>query len=75
MVNFNVEEDVKQWIFDHNEVLSRLYTSYDQMVYFCLPIAEIDYYDLSPTPPVNLHYDLMSGEMAEGFVGEKYKKK
>ena len=75
MVNFNVEEDVKQWIFDHNEVLSRLYTSYDQMVYFCLPIAEIDYYDLSPTPPINLHYDLMSGEMAEGFVGEKYKKK
>ena len=52
MVNFNVEDDVKRWIYDHNPVLSRLYTSYDQMEYFCLPIAEMDYYDLSPTPPV-----------------------
>ena len=75
MVNFNVKDDVKRWIYDHNEVLSRLYSSYDQMEYFCLPIAEMDYYDLSPTPPVNLHYDLISGKMAEGFVGEKFKKK
>ena len=52
MVNFNVEDDVKRWIYDHNPVLPRLYTSYDQMEYFCLPIAEMDYYDLSPTPPV-----------------------
>ena len=44
MVNFNVEDDVKRWIYDHNPVLSRLYTSYDQMEYFCLPIAEMDYY-------------------------------
>ena len=75
MINFNVKDDVKRWIYDHNEVLSRLYSSYDQMEYFCLPIAEMDYYDLSPTPPVNLHYDLISGKMAEGFVGEKFKKK
>jgi len=31
MVNFNVEDDVKQWIYEHNDVLSRLYPSYDQM--------------------------------------------
>ena len=63
MVNFNVEDDVKRWIYDHNPVLPRLYTSYDQMEYFCLPIAEIDYYDLAPTPPVFQHFDLIAGEV------------
>ena len=73
MVNFDVEDDVKRWIYDNNSVLSRLYNSYDQMEYFCLPIAEMDYYDLSPTPPVFLHFDLMAGEVRKGFVGEKFK--
>ena len=63
MVNFNVEDDTKRWIYEHNDVLQRLYASYDQMVYFCLPIAEMDYYDLQPTPPVLLHFDLMAGEV------------
>lgn len=49
MVNFNVEDATKRWIYEHNDVLQRLYTSYDQMAYFCLPIAEMDYYDLQPT--------------------------
>ena len=69
MVNFNVEEDVKRWIFDNNAVLSRLYASYDQMEYFCLPIAEIDYYDLKPTPPTFLHFDLMTGEVGRAIQG------
>ena len=73
MVNFDVEDDVKRWIYDNNSVLSRLYSSYDQMEYFCLPIAEMDYYDLSPIPPVFLHFDLISGEMGKGFVGERFK--
>ena len=63
MVNFNVEDDVKRWIYEHNDVLLRLYDRYDQMVYFCLPIAEMDYYDLQPTPPVLLHFDLIVGEV------------
>ena len=75
MVNFNVEDDVKRWIYDHNPVLPRLYTSYDQMEYFCLPIAEMDYYDLSPTPPVFQHFDLIAGEVGQGFVGERFQKK
>ena len=29
MVNFNVEDDVKRWIYDNNPVLPRLYTGYD----------------------------------------------
>ena len=72
MVNFYVSDDVKHRIFDHNAVLSRLYTSYDQLEYFCLPIADLDYFDLTPTPPVNLHFDLMEGAMNNGFVGERY---
>ena len=74
MVNFNVDDDAKRWIFNNNPVLPRLYSSYDKLEYFCLPIAEIDYYDLKPTPPLFKHFDLMSGDVADGFVGEKYKK-
>ena len=74
MVNFDVEDDVKRWIYDNNPVLPRLYSSYDQLVYFCLPIAELDYYDLTPTPPVFKHFDLMVGDVGDGFVGERFKK-
>ena len=73
MVNFNIEDDVKRWIYEHNDVLSRLYTSYDQIEYFCLPIAEMDYYDLSPTPPVFQHFDLIAGQVGRGYVGERFK--
>ena len=73
MVNFDVEDDVKRWIYDHNPVLPRLYSSYDQLVYFCLPIAEMDYFDLTPTPPIFKHYDLMVGDVGDGFVGERFK--
>ena len=74
MVNFNVEDDVKRWIYDNNPVLPRLYSSYDQMEFFCLPIAEMDYYDLSPTPPVFHHFDLIAGEIGNGFVGDRFSK-
>ena len=72
MVNFDVEDGTKRWIYDNNPVLPRLYSSYDKLVYFRLPVAEMDYYDLSPTPPVFKHYDLMAGEVGDGFVGERY---
>ena len=68
MVNFDVVDDVKRWIYEHNPVLPRLYSSYDQLVYFCLPIAEMDYFDLTPTPPIFKHYDV-----GDGFVGERFK--
>ena len=38
-------------------------------------ISEMDYYDLNPTPPVMKHYDLITGEVADGFVGERFSKK
>ena len=72
MVNFDVPEETKQWIYENNDVLSRLYTSYDKLAYFCLPIAEMDYYDLRPTPPILKHFDLVTGETGDGFVGERF---
>ena len=74
MVNFNVEDETRRWIYENNNVLSRLYNSYDQLAYFCLPIAEMDYYDLSPTPPIFKHFDLMTGDVGDGFVGDRFKK-
>ena len=72
MVNFNVDDDTKRWIYGNNPVLSRLYSSYDQLAYFCLPVAEMDYYDLQPTPPVFQHFDLIAGEIGTGFIGERF---
>ena len=72
MVSFDVEDNIKRWIYENNPILPRLYTSYDQLEYFCLPIVELDYFDLTPTPPINQHFDLMTGEVANGFVGERY---
>lgn len=57
-VNFDVANDMKRWIYDNNPVLPRLYASYDQLEYFRLPIAALDYFDLSPTPPEFLHFNL-----------------
>ena len=75
IVNFDVEDGLKRWIYENNPVLPRLYTCWDKLAYFCLPIAEMDYYDLSPTPPVFKHFDLMTGEVSNGFVGERFKNK
>ena len=74
-VSFEVPDDIQQWIYDHNEVLPRLYTSYDKLAYFSLNIAEMDYFDLRPTPPIMKHFDLITGDMGDGYVGEKYSHK
>ena len=73
-VSFDVPDDIQQWIYDHNEVLPRLYTSYDKLAYFSLNIAEMDYFDLRPTPPVMKHFDLITGDMGDGYVGERFSK-
>ena len=36
--------------------------------------AKMDYYDLNPTPPVFKHFDLISGEVSDGFVGDRFSK-
>ena len=73
-VNFDVDEDLKQWIYN-NPVLPRLYSSYGKLAYFALPIATLDYYDLRPTPPILRHFDLVAGTEGSGFVGERFSKK
>ena len=74
-VSFEVPDEIQQWIYYHNEVLPRLYTSYDKRAYFSLNITEMDYFDLRPTPPIMKHFDLITGDMGDGYVGEKYSPK
>lgn len=74
LADFTVPDEVQRWIYDNNSVLSRLYGSYDQLAYFALRICEMDYYDLNPTPPILKHFDLMSGEVSDGYVGERFSK-
>ena len=72
--DFDVADNDKRWIYDHNEVLRRLYPSYDTMVYFKLPVERMDYYDLRLTPPIHQMFDLVTGEEQEGFVGARFMK-
>ena len=72
-VLFDVDDDTMRWIYDHNPVLPRLYSSYDTLVYFRLPITHLEYFDLRPTPPVSFHFDLTTGQHTTGFVGERFR--
>lgn len=54
---FDVDDKTAQEIYAANPVLPRLYKAYTDLVYFRLPIATLDYYDLTPTPPLQEHYD------------------
>lgn len=56
-VVFDVEDEIKRWVYDNNPVLSRLYDSYDKLNYFRMDITAMDYYDLSPTPPEIKHFE------------------
>lgn len=38
-------------------MLPRLYKAYSDLAYFRLPIEKLDYYDLTPTPPLFEHYE------------------
>lgn len=54
---FDVDDKTAQEIYAANPVLPRLYKAYTDLVYFRLPIATLDYYDLTPTPPLQEYYD------------------
>lgn len=71
-VRFDVDEKTCRWIYDNNAVLPRLYSAYDKLVYFRMPVEQMEYYDLRPTPPISLHIDLTTGHTAHGFVGERF---
>lgn len=54
---FDVPDETAKEIYGTNPVLSRLYSDYKDLVYFRLSVTALDYYDLTPTPPVLEHYD------------------
>ena len=45
-----------------------------KQAYFSLNVAELDYSDQRPTPPILKHFDLITGDTGDGFVGERFKK-
>ena len=49
---FDVSDEVAREIYADNPVLPRLYRQSTDLVYFRLPVAKLDYYDLTPTPPI-----------------------
>ena len=57
-VRFDVPVDIQKEIYETNTILSDLYPSYDAMVNCSLDVKAIDYYDLTPRPPLLEHYDL-----------------
>lgn len=54
---FDVSDEIAREIYASNPVLPRLYKQYTDLVYFRLPITQLDYYDLTPTPPTFEHYE------------------
>ena len=69
---FDVDDETCRWIYDNNPVLPRLYSSYDKLVYFRLPVERLEYFDLGSTPPVVFHTDLVTNETVTGFRGERF---
>ena len=56
-VCFDVPDSLCREIYEMNPVLPRLYERYSDLVYFRLPIQELDYFDLTPTPPILKHIE------------------
>lgn len=54
---FDVADETARAIYKDNPVLPRLYKAYTDLAYFRLPIEKLDYYDLTPTPPLFEHYE------------------
>ena len=55
---FDVSDKTRKEIYETNPILMSLYHSYSDLVYFRLNISELDFYDLTPTPPIFNHYNL-----------------
>lgn len=55
---FDVNDPTGEEIYRTNPVLVRLYKHYSDLIYFRVAIDALDYYDLTPTPPLFEHYDI-----------------
>ncbi len=62
-VHEELDDAIRQEIYNTNEVLRRLYDDYKAMAYFAMPIRSLDYYDLRPTPPVLVTVDFSLSPM------------
>jgi len=56
--DFTVDDAMQRNIFLNNPVLPRLYSDYKALVYFKIEAQEMEYFDLTPTPPISAYYDL-----------------
>ena len=65
VARFDVSDDVQQEIYQNNPVLQRLYADYRELTYFRMEIDYLDYYDLTPTPPILRHYDKSDGRYVD----------
>ena len=63
--HFDVADAFQKEIYDTNPVLQRLYPDYRELAYFSMEIDKLDYYDLTPTPPVLRHYDKADGRYVD----------
>ena len=63
--HFDVADAFQKEIYDTNPVLQRLYPDYQELAYFSMEIDKLDYYDLTPTPPVLRHYDKADGRYVD----------
>ena len=63
--HFDVADALQKEIYDTNPVLQRLYPDYRELTYFSMEIERLDYYDLTPTPPVLRHYDKADGRYVD----------
>ena len=63
--HFDVADAIQKEIYDTNPVLQRLYPDYRELTYFSMEIDRLDYYDLTPTPPILRHYDKACGQYVD----------
>lgn len=52
---FDVDDQTARDIYGTNPCLPRLYKKHTDLVYFRMPVTTLDYYDLTPTPPLQEH--------------------
>lgn len=52
---FDVPDDICRDIYNDHPALPRLYKAYTDLVYFRLPVKELFWYDLTPTPPEQIY--------------------
>ncbi len=53
---FDVPDNICREIYGTNPVLPRLYKDYRDLAYFSVPVASLNYFDLTTTPPTLINH-------------------